>query len=162
MSSHDFDFLAGSWKVRHRRLKERLKGCTEWEECGGTSTLRPIMGGCGNVDDNVIELPSGTYRAASVRAYDAASGQWAIWWIDGRTPHNPLDPGMRGRFEDGVGTFFADETFEGRPIRVRFLWTDITPASARWQQAFSEDGGASWETNWVMDFERQEAATTAS
>jgi hypothetical protein len=162
MSSHDFDFLAGSWKVRHRRLKERLTGCTEWEECGGTSTLRPIMGGCGNVDDNVIELPSGTYRAASVRAYDAASGQWAIWWIDGRTPHNPLDPGMRGRFEDGVGTFFADETFEGRPIRVRFLWTDITPASARWQQAFSEDGGASWETNWVMDFERQEAAATAS
>src|SRR5947209_2810886 len=64
MSTHDFDFLAGSWKVRHRRLKERLKGCTEWDTFGGTSTLRQIMDGHGNVDVNDIELPSGTYRAA--------------------------------------------------------------------------------------------------
>jgi hypothetical protein len=154
MSASDFDFLVGSWKVRHRRLKERLKGCTEWEEFPGTTTLRPIMGGAANVDDNVIELPSGTYRAASVRTYDAATGQWAIWWIDGRLPHGPLDPGMRGRFEHGVGTFFADETIDGRPVRVRFLWSHITATSARWQQAFSADGGANWETNWVMDFER--------
>jgi len=156
MSAHDFDFFAGRWNVRHRRLKERLEGCTEWETFGGASTVRPIMDGHGNVDDNVIDLPSGPYLAASVRAYDAKTDQWAIWWIDGRMPHNPLDPGMRGRFEGGVGTFFADESFEGRPIRVRFLWSDITPTGARWQQAFSEDGGVTWETNWVMDFERTE------
>jgi hypothetical protein len=154
MSAHDFDFLAGSWTVRHRRMKERLNGCTQWESFGGTSTLRQIMGGHGNVDDNVIELPAGSYRAASVRTYDSSTDQWAIWWIDGRTPHGPLDPGMRGRFENGIGTFFSDEAFDGRPIRVRFLWSGITASTARWEQAFSADGGSSWETNWVMDFER--------
>ena len=61
---------------------------------------------------------------------------------------------MRGRFEDGVGTFYGEDVFEGRPIRVRFLWSDITPVSARWAQAFSPDGGETWETNWIMDFTR--------
>ena len=66
----------------------------------------------------------------------------------------PLDPPVRGRFQDGVGTFLADETFNGKPIRVRFTWSKITPASAHWEQAFSPDAGATWETNWVMDFTR--------
>ena len=154
MSAHDFDFLAGRWKVRHRRLKARLKGCTEWETCGGTSTMHPIMDGHGNVDDNVIELPTGTYRAASVRAYDAKTDQWAIWWIDGRMPHNPLDPPVKGHFENGVGNFYSDDTLRGKTIRVRYTWSHITPTSAQWEQAYSPDGGKTWEVNWHMDFER--------
>lgn len=151
--AHDFDFLVGHWRVRHRRLKERLEGCTEWQEFEGTSTLRPLMGGHGNVDDNLIDLPAGRYRAISMRSYDPATGLWAIWWLDARQPHQ-LDPPVVGRFEGGAGTFYADDQFKGRPIRVRFLWTDITAGSARWQQAFSEDGGRTWETNWVMDLQR--------
>jgi len=151
--AHDFDFLVGRWRVHHRRLKQRLEGCTEWQEFEGTSTLRPLMDGQGNVDDNVIDLPAGPYRAISVRSFDPATGLWAIWWLDGRHPHQ-LDPPVVGRFEGGVGTFLADDRFKGRPIRVRFLWTDIAPDSARWQQAFSEDGGRTWETNWVMDLRR--------
>lgn len=151
---HDFDFLPGRWKIHHRRLKERLKGCTEWETFEGTSTAWALMDGRGNVDDNVVELPSGPYRAVSVRAFDPEANLWSIWWIDGRYGRPPLDPPVRGRFENGVGTFMAEEMFEGRPIRVRFLWSDITPSAARWQQAFSEDGGKSWETNWVMELER--------
>ncbi len=150
----DFDFLVGRWHVRHRRLKQRLIGCTEWECFGGTSELRLLMNGHGTIDDNVIELPAGTYRAVTLRSYDPASGQWAIWWLDGRDPHR-IDAPMRGGFDgDGNGAFYADEDFSGPPIRVRFLWTDITPQSCRWQQAFSIDGGLSWETNWVMDFAR--------
>jgi hypothetical protein len=156
-----FDFLVGHWTVRHRRLKERLVGCTEWEEFPGTCSLRPLLDGQANVDDNVLELPSGTYRAASIRAYDPATDRWSIWWLDSRHPHDLGTP-VVGAFKDGTGTFFADDVLNGQPIRVRFLWTDITAASARWQQAFSNDGGATWETNWIMAFQRVELQRTIS
>ena len=76
------------------------------------------------------------------------------WWLDGRMPLGPLDPPVRGGFRDGVGTFTADEAFRGKPIKVRFTWSRITPTSARWEQAFSPDGGKTWEVNWEMDFTR--------
>jgi hypothetical protein len=69
-------------------------------------------------------------------------------------PQAPVDPPLRGAFRDGVGSFYADDTFNGQPIRVRFIWSHITSISARWEQAFSSDQGVTWETNWVMDFER--------
>jgi hypothetical protein len=150
----DFDFVAGAWRVQHRRLKERLAGSDEWEEFGGTSEAHLILGGAGNVDDNVIDLPDGTYRAATLRTFDPETRRWSIWWFDGRRPLGPLDPPMVGRFEDGVGTFFANDSLRGRPIVVHFIWSDITERSARWEQAFSPDGGATWEVNWVMEFTR--------
>lgn len=150
----DFDFLVGHWQVHHRRLKERLAGNHEWIEFPGTSTLQKTMGGFGTFDDNVLELPGGTYRAMTMRSWDPATKQWSIWWLDGRTPLGPLDPALRGSFRDGIGTFFADETFNGKPIRVRFTWSRITPTSCQWAQAFSPDGGVTWETNWVMAFTR--------
>lgn len=149
--THDFDFFFGSWKVHHTQLKKRLAGSTEWIPFEGACTAQPILGGAGNMDDNVIEKPDGTYRAATFRAYDPKTQTWSIWWLDGRAPHNPVDPPMIGSFSDGVGTFFADETFEGQPIKVRFLWSAITATSCRWEQAFSADGGQTWETNWIME-----------
>ena len=139
-SAKDFDFLLGRWRVRHRRLKRRLEGCTDWEIFGGTSEARQLMAGLGNVDDNLIELPAGPYRAVSLRAFDPQTRQWAIWWLDGRAP-TQIDVPVRGGFANGVGLFFADDTFEGKAIRVRFTWSGITDASATWEQAFSEDGG---------------------
>ena len=152
---HDFDFLVGHWQVRHRRLKERLANNHEWIEFDGTSITQKVMDGYALVDDNVLEFPQGAYRAAGLRAFDVKSGQWSIWWLDSRTPLGPMDPPVRGRFQDGTGTFLADETFNGIPIRVRFTWSAITPTSCHWEQAFSTDGGATWEMNWAMDFERQ-------
>lgn len=151
--SHDWDFLVGRWTVRHRRLKARLAGSTEWEEFAGTSELWLTLGGMGNVDDNVLQLPGGTYRALTIRAFDPKTSEWSIWWLDARYPGR-LDPPVRGGFKDGVGTFLGDDTLNGKPIRVRFSWSQITPASARWEQAFSPDGGVTWETNWSMDFTR--------
>ncbi len=151
---HDFDFLVGRWQVRHRRLKERLANNHEWIEFGGTSVAQKVMNGYALFDDNVLEFPPGAYRAAGLRSFDAKSGQWSIWWLDSRTPLGPIDPPVRGAFHDGTGTFLADETFNGIPIRVRFMWSAITPTSCHWEQAFSTDGGATWETNWVMDFKR--------
>jgi hypothetical protein len=152
---HDFDFLVGKWHVRHHRLKARLQSSHEWEDFNGSSALQLTMNGYGTLDDNVIELPAGTYRAVTLRSWDPASKEWAIWWLDGRYPTR-LDPPMHGNFANGVGTFYGDDTFDGKPIRVRFLWTDITRDNCRWQQAFSTDGGKTWETNWVMQFTRDQ------
>ena len=149
----DFDFLAGRWQVHHKRLAQRLANCTEWEAFAGRSEMRTLMGGLANIDDNVLDLPGGPYRALSLRSFDPKTRQWAIWWLDGRHPHQ-LDVAVIGGFEGGVGTFHADDVIAGRPVRVRFLWSDITADACRWQQAFSADGGATWETNWVMDFTR--------
>jgi hypothetical protein len=151
---HDFDFKAGKWKARHRRLKERLAGSTEWVEFDGTAEHFAVMDGWANVDDNVFNMPGGAYRGVSLRSYDPKSGQWAIWWLDGRNPFGELDPPVKGRFENGVGTFYADDTLRGQKIKVRFTWSHITPLSARWEQAFSPDGGKTWEVNWVTEFER--------
>jgi hypothetical protein len=151
--SHDFDFFFGEWRVHHRRLKARLANCNDWEEFVGTCRTQPLLDGCGNLDDNTLELPGDTYRAVTLRAFDPRTGTWAIWWLDGRKPHR-LDPPIIGGFAHGVGTFLADNSHDGKPIKVRFLWSRITPHSCRWEQAFSPDGGTNWETNWTMDFAR--------
>jgi hypothetical protein len=151
---HDFDHRVGRWTAHHRRLRERLAGSTTCDEFDGTQVFWQVMDGYGNVDDNVLELPSGTYRGVTLRAYDAKSGEWAIWWLDGRTPFGSLEPPVKGRFENGVGAFYANDTLRGKPIRVRFLWSGITPEAAHWEQAFSPDGGKTWETNWVTDFRK--------
>jgi hypothetical protein len=152
---HDFDFYFGTWRIHHTQLVERLAGSAEWREFESTSTAWPIMGGTGNVDDNVLDHPNGTYRAISLRSFDPATRQWAIWWLDGRNPHH-LDPPVVGGFEDGVGTFIAEDAFNGRPILVRFIWSDITATTCRWEQAFSTDRGETWEVNWVMESTRIE------
>jgi hypothetical protein len=155
MRSHidDFDFFMGTWRVSHCRLKERLAGCQEWEKFDGTSSVLKILGGGGNIDDNVLALPGGAYQALSLRTFDLASKLWSIWWLDGRYP-TKIDNPVVGDFENGVGTFVADEVMADKPIRVRFLWTRTDTAHPRWEQAFSADGGVSWECNWTMDFTR--------
>jgi hypothetical protein len=151
--AHDWDWLIGRWSVRHRRLKGRLEGSTEWEDFGGASTFWTTMGGFGNVDDNIVEIPSGAYRAMSIRAFDPATRRWAIWWLDARFPDR-IEPPVFGRFENGVGLFEGDDTLRGQPIKVRFEWSDLATERPRWQQSFSPDGGATWEVNWVNWFTR--------
>lgn len=152
-NARDFDFFVGRWTVRHRRLKERLAQSGEWEIFSGSCETRVILDGQANIDDNVIELPGCAYRAATLRAFDPATRTWSIWWLDARYPQR-LDPPVVGGFTNGVGTFYANDVLSGRPIVVRFVWSDIAQMSARWQQAFSEDAGKTWETNWTMDFRR--------
>jgi hypothetical protein len=151
---HDFDFLVGDWQSHHRKLKEKLANSHEWIEFDGTLSMRKLMDGYANVDDNVFNTPEGTYRGVGLRSYDTKSGQWAIWWLDGRNPFGELDPPVKGHFEHGEGTFYSTDTLRGKPIRVRFVWSKITPTSAHWEQAYSADDGKTWETNWIMDFQR--------
>ncbi|MDP1963285.1 MAG: DUF1579 domain-containing protein [Reyranella sp.] len=148
-----FDFLTGNWSVHHRYLLRRLDGCTDWIEFKGACTLRKILDGFANMDENDIHLPSGRYAGVTLRTYDPKSDVWSIYWLDGRRSGR-IEPPVVGRFDNGIGIFYGDDRFGERPIRVRFIWSRITRSGARWEQAFSLDEGNTWETNWVMDFTR--------
>jgi hypothetical protein len=149
----DWDFLAGNWQVRNRRLKQRLAGSTQWEEFDSTLVNWPVLGGLGNVADNAFNALGASHRGVSIRTFDPDTRQWLNWWLDGRSPASIAAP-TRGGFKDGVGTFMGEEVFDGRPIKVRSQWSRITAASAHWEQAASVDGGASWETNWTGELKR--------
>ena len=150
----DFDFLIGSWAVRNRRLKERLKGCVEWEEFESTCRARVILGGLGNLDEFTMEHAAGRVQAVTVRLYNPVADEWSIYWA-ASTGNGRLDVPMVGRFEGPRGEFLSQEEFEGRHIFNRFIWTVEAPGSCRWEQAYSADGGKTWETNWIMEFTRQ-------
>lgn len=150
---HDFDFIFGEWKVYNRRLKERLAGCTEWIEFDATNVGRPIWGGVGNMDEfDAPKTPLGHLQGMTVRLFDEKSQQWAIYWANRSTGR--LDIPMIGSFTNGVGEFYDQELLNGRAIYARFIWSNISATTAKWEQAFSADGGRSWESNWVMEFRR--------
>ena len=151
--SGDFNFEIGAWVVRHRRLKLRLAGSVDWETFGGTSRMWTVLGGAGNIEDNSLEFPGGAYRAVALRSYDPGRSAWAIWWLSTQDPHR-IDVPVTGRFEAGLGAFYAQDMLRGMPVRVRFLWLRTDTAQPRWEQALSADGGQTWETNWTMDFDR--------
>ena len=148
--AHDFDFEFGDWTVHHR--SKRPDGV--WKEFDGTSQTRPMLDGLGNLEEQLFHRAGGDSRGVAIRAYDPKTASWAIWWIDSRVPHGPLDPPVKGRFEKGVGTFYSDGEIDGKPVRTRYIWSQITSTSARWEQAFSYDAGKTWDTNWVMEFRR--------
>lgn len=147
---NDFDFFIGSWNVVNRRLSSMLGGGGDWEVFPGTSTCQPIFNGAGNTDE--ITFPTLGTRGFTLRLFDAERKEWSLYWASSRTGR--LDPPVVGTFTDGRGDFYGDDTYDGQRIRVHFIWSDITPASARWEQEFSADGGQTWVSNWVMEFTR--------
>src|SRR5260370_30717192 len=114
----DFDFLMGSWHVQNRRLRERLKGSTSWEEFDGTVTAHPILGGLGNFDEVIFNREKGTTQGVTLRLFDVATQLWRIYWADGS--QGMLDVPMVGAFDNGRGEFYAQEIFEGKTIFSRF------------------------------------------
>jgi hypothetical protein len=151
---HDFDFVFGQRRVHNRMLARRLDGCTDWFEFTALGQGWPVLGGLGNVDTFSGVLPDGRpVEGMAMRQFDPQSRLWTIWWVSSTQPGR-MDPPVVGGFAAGHGRFFGEDEFDGRPIRVRFDWTGITATTARWEQAFSADGGATWESNWVMTFTR--------
>jgi hypothetical protein len=151
--NHDFDFLFGRWKIRNRRLKEALAGCSEWAEFPSTGDVRPVWGGVAHVDEyQAPETPWGPIYGLTVRLYDEKSGQWSIYWANRNKGR--FDPPMTGAWSGQRGEFYDQEEFRGRMIYVRFIWSRPAADRGRWEQAFSDDGGGTWETNWVMELER--------
>ncbi len=153
-TKHDFDFLFASWNIRNRFLKGRLQHSTEWIEFDARSDVAPLLDGFGHLDRYFAVRDGAPFEGITLRLFDPATGEWSIYWAD--TAHaRTLLPPMVGRFIGGVGEFYGDETIDGKTVRCRFLWTRPTADSARWEQAFSDDGGKTWETNWIMSFTRR-------
>ena len=150
--SHDFDFEHGEWTVRLSRLKSPLTGSSDWVEYQGTSVVRKVWGGRANLGELEVEGPTGPIQGLSLRLYDPESGQWSIHWASSRD--GALGEAMVGGFDSGIGEFYNQELFAGRSILVRFVFSDIAPTSFRLEQAFSDDGGKTWEANWIARFER--------
>lgn len=152
--AHDFDFLHGQWTIAHRRLKRRHVGSDDWDRFSATATCEPRLGGIANVEE--IAIPERGFSGMTLRSFDLSAGLWSIWWIS--SLEGRLQPPVTGQFRDGTGVFEGDDLDDGRPIRARYVWSDIGANSARWAQSFSLDGGQTWEVNWVMDFTRTEGA----
>jgi hypothetical protein len=149
--ARDFDFLQGEWIIRHRRLRERLKGSTEWAEFETPFVMQAILGGLGNIDQcRTADEPF--FEGVSLRLFDLADGLWRIYWIDSHGAR--LFPPVVGSFDGTEGVFRGQDVHEGKPVLVSFRWDRRNPGRPTWEQAFSPDGGHSWETNWVMYFRR--------
>lgn len=149
---HDFDYAVGTWKFHLKRLKKRLVGSTEWIELDGTTDCRKIMDGRGEVEEMNVESADKTVhiQGLAVRLYNPQSRQWSIYWAnagDGVMEQNP----MVGQFINGRGEFYNQQMFEGRAVYARFTWTGVNTNSPHFEQAFSIDGGKTWETNWITD-----------
>jgi len=147
---NDFDFLVGEWTITNRRLRERLAGSDDWEEFASTSVVHNLFDGAANVDE--ITFPSKGFKGLTLRLFDPEREEWSLYWANSQT--GVLFPPVVGRFEGGRGEFYGDDVENRTPVRVRYIWSEITPTWARWEQAFSTDQGKTWETNWIMELTR--------
>jgi hypothetical protein len=144
---HDFDFEIGSWTTRLSRLLRPMTGSTEWVDYEGTSVVRTVWGGLANLVELDVKGPAGRIQALSLRLYNPETGQWTLNFAGSGS--GSMTPPAIGAFTDGRGEFYGEEMLDGRPILVRFSISDITPSSCRFEQTFSDDGGKSWEPNWI-------------
>ena len=148
---HDFDFWFGRWAVKNRRMLKPLSGLDEWERFDATVECRPILGGMGNEDEFLSPHRPGAI-GMSLRFFDPATRQWSIYWIDNKM--GVLLPPVVGHFVSGTGVFEGPDTLGGKPIDVRYTWSKTDTPTPQWEQAFSVDGGKTWETNWFMTMSR--------
>jgi hypothetical protein len=144
---HDFDFEIGTWKTHLSRLLHPLTGSTTWVQYDGTTVVRKVWDGRANLVELVADGTAGHFEGLNLRLYNPQSHQWSLNFASssGGTMSQPTI----GEFKNGRGEFFDQETLNGRAIFVRFVISDITANSCRFEQAFSDDGGKSWEVNWI-------------
>ena len=152
-TKHDFDFLFGSWNIHNRFLTHRLRHSADWIEFDARSDVQPLLSGFGHLDRYSAVRDGEAIEGITVRLFNPATAEWSIHWADTVRARTFLSP-MIGRFSGDVGEFFGDESVDGEKVLCRFLWTRTQTSSPQWEQAFSADGGKTWEPNWIMTFTR--------
>lgn len=145
----DFDFVAGSWGIRNRRLKQRNVNSDDWDEFQATQKAWIMLDGVANVDE--FDCPARGFKGMSMRTLDLATGLWSIYWINS-TSGRLLNP-VIGGFSGDHGLFYGDDIDAGVPVISRFEWV-VHPSAPTWTQSYSWDGGETWERNWVMELTR--------
>jgi hypothetical protein len=146
---HDFDFEIGTWKIHLKKLVHPLTGSTTWVEFDGTSVTRKAWEGRADMEEFETDGAAGQIEGMTVRLYNPQSHQWSLYWANAKDG-TFLTP-LIGGFKDGRGEFYDQEFYKGKSIYNRFIWSEITPNSAHFEQSFSTDGGKTWETNWITD-----------
>lgn len=146
---HDFDFEIGSWRTHLKRLVDPLSGSNTWAEYEGTSVVSKVLDGRANLVELKVQGHAGRIEGVSLRLYDPGTRRWSLNFANVRS--GALSPPSVGGFSNGRGEFYSNETLDGRPILVRFVISDITADSCHFEQAFSADGGKTWEVNWIAD-----------
>ena len=150
---HDFDFSIGSWKTHVRRLLKPLSGSTEWVEGTGTVSTRKVWNGRADLEELTMDTAAGRLEGLALRLYNPKTHQWRLYWANAKKG-TLTNPPSFGAFKDGRGEFYDQETFEGKNILLREIFSDITPTSYHFEQAFSEDLGKTWEPNLMIDLTR--------
>jgi hypothetical protein len=147
---HDFDFEVGSFKIHLKRLLHPLTGSTTWVEYDGTSVTRKVWDGRAQLEEFESDSPAaGHIEGLTLRLYDPKSHQWSLYWANSKG--GPIEPPQIGEFKNGRGEFYAQDTLDGRSILVRFIWSNTTTDTPHFEQSFSDDGGKTWEANWITD-----------
>jgi hypothetical protein len=147
---HDFDFEIGSWKIHLKRRLKPLTGSNTWVEFDGTSVTRKVWDGRANLEEFETDGPTGHIEGLTLRLYNPQTQQWSLYWANSKDGTMGGPPNI-GEFKNGRGKFYCQDTFNGRAILIRYVWSDITPNSAHFEQSFSDDGGKTWEVNWITD-----------
>ena len=154
----DFDWEIGAWHTKVQVLADPLSGSEDvWLRFEGTSVVRPLLDQRANVVEFKVSGLNGRIEALNLRLYEPQAGRWSLTFVNIRD--GLLTPPVYGGFHDGVGEFYGDDQLGGRPIKVRFLIFRQGPDKARFEQAFSDDGGETWETNWIAVDKRIESGT---
>jgi len=146
----DFDFELGSWKIHLKRLQHPLTGSNSWVEFDGTSVTRKVWEGRSQIEEFEVDSPTGHIEGLTLRLYNPQTHQWSLYWANSKDGTMGGPPNV-GEFKDGRGEFYCQDTYNGRVIYIRYLWSGITANSAHFEQAFSADGGKTWEVNWITD-----------
>jgi hypothetical protein len=143
----DFDFHIGSWKTHVSRLLHPLTGSTAWAQYDGTTVVRKVWNGRANLVELEVDGSQGHLELLSLRLYNPDSHQWSLNVASSQA--GALSVPTIGQFKNGRGEFFDQEMLNGRAILVRFVISDVTPDACHFEQAFSSDGGKTWEVNWI-------------
>ena len=146
-AQRDFDFEVGTWKTHVKRRVKPLTGSNTWVEMNGTTVVRKVWNGKGILVELVADGPNGRFEGLSLRLYNPQTRQWSLHFAN--ASDGELNVPTIGEFRSGRGEFYSQERYNGRAILVRFIISDITPDSCRFEQAFSDDGGKTWEVNWI-------------
>jgi hypothetical protein len=146
---HDFDPLIGSWKYHLKRRLHPLTGSNTWVELDGTGVCSKVWDGRAELDTIEVDGPTGHIEGLTLRMYNPESHQWRLYWANSK--NGVMDPPQIGEFKNGRGEFFAQDTISGRAIFIRFVWTNMTTNTPHFEQSFSDDGGKTWEVNWITD-----------
>lgn len=135
---HDFDFVIGTWKSHASRLSHPLTGSRTWDQYDGISVSRKVWNGRANLTELEADGSAGHLEVLCLRLYNPDSHQWNLNYAN--STEGTLATPVIGSFNSGRGKFYDQELFHGTAIFVRHVWSDITPESARFEQAFSNDG----------------------